>query len=87
MARRQLKKPEGQEQQWRTSAKRMRGEGVFYDEAKSEIIQASLTPTAKTKLKELAKQNKLSVSEYLERWLRGFDQLILPQSSGTNRNA
>ncbi len=78
MARRRIKKPEGQEQQWRTSTKRMRGEGVFYSEAKSETIQAALTPTAKTRLKELAQQNKLSISEYLERWLRGVDELILP---------
>ncbi len=78
---RQIKKPLGQEQQWRTSRKRMRGEGVFYKESKSETVQAALTPTAKARLKELAALNKLSVSEYLERWLRGVDELILPFSS------
>ncbi len=75
---RRLQKPEGQEEQWRVSIKRMRGKGVFYEESKSETIQAALTPTAKARLKELAMLNKLSISEYLERWLRGIKDLILP---------
>jgi DNA-binding TFAR19-related protein (PDSD5 family) len=75
---RRIQKPEGQEQQWRTSTKRMRGEGVFYDEAKSEILQVGLTPTAKERIKQMAALNKLSVSEYLERWIRKIDGLILP---------
>ncbi len=77
---RRIQKPEGQEQQWRTSIKRMRGEGVFYDEAKSETLQVALTPTAKEKIKQKAALNKLSVSEYLERWIREIDGLILPYS-------
>jgi DNA-binding TFAR19-related protein (PDSD5 family) len=76
---RRIQKPEGQTQQWHTARKRMRGEGVFYDEPKSETIQAALTPTAKARLKQLAALNKLSVSEYLERWLREVDGLILPK--------
>jgi DNA-binding TFAR19-related protein (PDSD5 family) len=75
---RRIRKPEGQEQQWRTSVKRMKGEGVFYKELKSETVQAALTPTAKARLRELADLNRLSISEYLERWLRGIKELILP---------
>ncbi len=74
-----IQKPEGQTQQWRTPKKRMRGEGVFYKERKSETVQAALTSTAKVRLKQLAALNKLSVSEYLERWLREVDGLILPK--------
>ena len=76
---RRIKKPEGQADQWRTPQKRMKGEGVFYDEPKSETVKLSLTPTGKAKLKELAALNKLSMSEYLERWLASqTDVLILP---------
>jgi DNA-binding TFAR19-related protein (PDSD5 family) len=76
--RRRIQKPEGQEEQWRTSIKRMRGEGVFYDEPKSETLQVALTPTAKSRIKQLAALNKLSISEYLERWARKIGGLILP---------
>ncbi|MEP0884637.1 hypothetical protein NDI49_24110 [Trichocoleus sp. ST-U3] len=76
---RRIQKPEGQTQQWRTPKKRMRDEGVFYDEKKSQTIQAALTPTSKARLKQLAALNKLSVSEYLERWLREVEGLILPK--------
>jgi DNA-binding TFAR19-related protein (PDSD5 family) len=76
---RRIQKPEGQTQQWCTPIKRVRGKGVFYDEKKSETIQAALTPTAKARLKQLAALNKLSVSEYLERWLKGVEGLILPK--------
>ena len=75
---RRIQKPEGQEEQWRTSEKRMRGKGVFYDEAKSETLQVALTPTAKARIKERAALNKLSISEYLERSARGIGGLILP---------
>ncbi len=73
-----IQKPEAQEKQWRTPKKRMRGQGVFYEERKSETVQAALTPTAKARLKQLAALNKLSVSEYLERWLKRDDDLMLP---------
>ena len=73
-----LKKPEGQAGQWSIPKKRTKGEAVFYDEVKSERLRVILTPTAKEKLKHLASLNKLSMSEYLERWLKGFDGLILP---------
>jgi DNA-binding TFAR19-related protein (PDSD5 family) len=76
--RRRIQKPERQEEQWRTSIKRMRGEGVFYDEPKSETLQVALTPTAKSRIKQLAALNKLSISEYLERWARKIGDLILP---------
>lgn len=76
---RRTKKPEGQAEQWRTPKKRMKGEGVFYDEPKSETVKLSLTPTGKARLKQLAALNKLSMSEYLEQWLLGkTDGLILP---------
>jgi DNA-binding TFAR19-related protein (PDSD5 family) len=74
----QIQKPKAQEKQWRTPKKRMRGQGVFYEERKSETVQAALTPTAKARLKQLAALNKLSVSEYLERWLKRDDDLMLP---------
>jgi hypothetical protein len=76
---RRIKKPEGQAEQWSTPKKRMRGEGVFYDEPKSETVKLALTPTSKARLQQLAKLNKLSMSEYFERWLIGkTDELILP---------
>lgn len=81
-----IKKPEGQAEQWRTPKKRMRGEGVFYDEPKSETVKLALTPTGKARLQQLAALNKLSMSEYFERWLTGKTEgLILPQFTGTNR--
>jgi hypothetical protein len=80
MAKKQrLKKPEGQADQWGTPKKRMRGEGVFYDEPKSETLKISLTPTRKARWRQLAALSKLSVSEYIERWVAGkTDGLILP---------
>ena len=66
---RRIRKPEGQAEQWHTPKKRMRGEGVFYDEPKSETVNLALTPTGKATLKRLAALNKLSMSEYVERWL------------------
>ena len=66
---RRIRKPEGQAEQWHTPKKRMRGEGVFYDEPKSETVNLALTPTGKATLKQLAALNKLSMSEYVERWL------------------
>jgi DNA-binding TFAR19-related protein (PDSD5 family) len=67
---RRIKKPEGQAEQWHTPKKRMRGEGVFYNEPKSETVKLALTPTAKLRLQELAALSKLSMSEMVERWLR-----------------
>jgi hypothetical protein len=76
---RHIKKPEGQADQWRTAKKRMRGEGVFYDEPKSETVKLALTPTSKARLQQLAALNKLSMSEFFERWLKGkSNDLILP---------
>jgi hypothetical protein len=75
---RRIKKPEGQENQWRTPKKRMKGQGVFYAEAKSETVKLALTPSGKTTLKQLAALNKLSMSELIERWLSGTNELILP---------
>lgn len=69
MAEKGSKKPEGQADQWRTPKKRMKNEGVFYKELKSERVKLALTPTGKARLKQLAELNKLSRSEYLERWL------------------
>ena len=71
MAEKCIKKPEGQVEQWRTPKKRMKNEGVFYPEPKSETAKLALTPTAKARLKQLAALNKVSMSEYLERWLTG----------------
>lgn len=73
-----LKKPEGQLEQWSKPIKRMRGEPVFHDQPKSETAKICLTPKAKSRLLELAALNKLSVSEYLERWLTGWKNLKLP---------
>jgi hypothetical protein len=57
----------------------MRGEGVFYNEPKSKTVKLALTPTGKARLQQLAALNKLSMSEYFERWLTGkTDGLILP---------
>jgi hypothetical protein len=76
---RRIRKPEGQADQWHTPKKRMRGEGVFYDEPKSETVNLALTPTGKARLRQLAALNKLSMSEYVERWLAGKTEgLILP---------
>jgi hypothetical protein len=74
-----IKKPEGQAEQWQAPKKRMKGEGVFYEEPKSETAKLSLTPTGKDTLKQLAAVNKLSMSEFLERWLANKTEgLILP---------
>ena len=78
--RKRLKKPEGQAAQWSTPTKRIKGTPVFYKEVKSERLTLIFTPTAKEKLKHLASLNKLSMSEYLERWLKKFDELILPKN-------
>ncbi len=76
---RRIKKPEGQEEQWRTPRKRMKGQGIFYAEPKSETVKLTLTPTGKAKLQKLAELSKLSMSEFLERWLMGeTDGLNLP---------
>jgi len=76
---RRIRKPEGQAEQWHTPKKRMRGEGVFYDEPKSETVKLALTPTGKATLKQLAALNKLSMSEYVERWLISkAEELITP---------
>ncbi|GJD15210.1 hypothetical protein RIVM261_001660 [Rivularia sp. IAM M-261] len=50
--------------------KRTRNIPVFYDQVKKghEIM---LTDTAWNDLKTRAKDKKLSVSEYVERWIRG----------------
>jgi len=79
MAKKRIKKPEGQADQWHTPKKRMKGKGVFYDEPKSETAKLALTPTAKSRLKQLAALNKVSMSEYVERWLTGkTEELKLP---------
>ena len=79
MAKKRIKKPEGQADQWHTPKKRMKGKGVFYDEPKSETAKLALTPTAKARLKQLAALNKVSMSEYVERWLTGkTEELKLP---------
>lgn len=75
---RRIKKPAAQAEQWQTPEKRQRGQGVFYDEPKSERLQIALTPTAKKKLENLANLNELSISELLERWLRGEREIKLP---------
>lgn len=81
---RRIKKPQGQTEQWRTKKKRMRGEGVFYAEPKSETVKLSLTPAGKAKLQFWAAVNQLSMSEYIERWLPGeSDGLTLPFSGKT----
>ena len=76
---RRIRKPEGQAEQWHTPKKRMRGEGVFYDEPKSETVKLALTPTGKARLKQLAAQNKLSMSEYVERWLTSKAEELIPR--------
>ncbi len=52
--------------------KRVRNIPVFYDEVKKghEIL---LTDTVWNELKTRAKNKKLSVSEYVERWVRGIE--------------
>ena len=75
---RRIRKPEGQADQWHTPKKRMRGEGVFYDEPKSETVNLALTPTGKATLKQLAAQNKLSMSEYVERLLISKAEELIP---------
>ncbi len=78
---RRIKKPEGQAEQWRTPKKRMRGEGVFYNEPKSETVKLALTPSSKARLQQLTALNKLSMSELLERWLANKTEgLVLPWS-------
>ena len=67
-----IKKPKNQEEQWRTPQKRMKAEGIFYDEPKSEQINIRVTPTAKKKLVELAESGGLSMAEVVERWLRNL---------------
>ena len=54
--------------------KRVRGEGVLYDQ-KKETITASLTPTGRDGLDALAKSWNLSRSELLERIGRGMLQV------------
>jgi hypothetical protein len=74
-----IKKPEGQEAQWRTPQKREKGKGVFRKEPKSETAKLALTPSSKARLQQLANLNKISMSEYIERWLRcETEELILP---------
>ena len=81
MVKKRIKKPEGQAAQWHTPKKRMRGEGVFYDEPKSETVRLSLTPTGKAGLKQLAGLDKLSMSEYVERWVSSrLKDLNLPST-------
>jgi hypothetical protein len=81
---RRIKKPEAQENQWRTPQKRMKGQGVFYSEPKSETVKLALTPSGKTTLKQLAALNGLSMSELIERWLSGkTDKLMLPIPADT----
>jgi len=75
---RRLKKPEGQADQWSIPKKRVKGEAIFYDELKSVSVKVLLTPTATERFNQLAAQNKLSKSEYLERLFRKVDGLILP---------
>jgi hypothetical protein len=76
---RSIKKPAGQEEQWRIPEKRMRGQGIFYEQPKSETVKLCLTPAGKARLMQLASLSKLSMSEYLERWLMGnSDKLFLP---------
>ncbi len=72
MGKKKIKKPENQQEQWQTSEKRMKNQGVFYEEPKSAKIHIALTPSSKKKLNELAKSAKLSVSEFMERWIRGL---------------
>ncbi len=72
MGKKKIKKPENQQEQWRTPEKRMRNQGVFYTEPKSAKIHVALTPSSKKKLNQLAESAKLSVSEFIERWIRGL---------------
>lgn len=59
--------------------KRVRNIPVFYDEVKKghEIL---LTDTVWNELKTRAKDKKLSVSEYVERWVRETRDSKLPQN-------
>ncbi|MBR8835949.1 MAG: hypothetical protein DSM106950_18495 [Stigonema ocellatum SAG 48.90 = DSM 106950] len=52
--------------------KRIKNQPVFYDEMK-ERHMVVVTPTAWKKLQALAIDADLSVSEYLERMIRGID--------------
>lgn len=47
------------------------GREQFYDEPKKGR-QISLTPTAWQKLKDMAEENKISVSELVERFAKGM---------------
>lgn len=58
--------------------KRVRGEGVLYDQ-KKETITASLTPTGRDGLDAIAKSWNLSRSELLERIGRGMLQVSAVQ--------
>jgi hypothetical protein len=61
--------PVNQQEQFSIPKKRVKGEGVFYDERKKQISM-SLTPTALTRLDIIAEEAGLSRSEFLERVLR-----------------
>lgn len=49
--------------------KRIKNQPVFYSELK-ESHRIYLTPTAWSKIQKIAKENNLSVSEYIEKWIR-----------------
>ncbi|MBO3462290.1 hypothetical protein G7B40_003535 [Aetokthonos hydrillicola Thurmond2011] len=49
--------------------KRLRNQPALYSEIK-EHHKIYLTPTSWNKIKELSKERGLSVSEYIEQWIR-----------------
>jgi hypothetical protein len=52
----------------------------FYDELKSTSLTTRLTPTAKQRLREIARDYDLSVSELLEKIARNEFELIRKSS-------
>ena len=63
------KKPEFSKRVLDKKKRANRGEALYYDEVK-EKLNLTLTPTAKKLLGELAKKNKLSRSEWIERVIK-----------------
>ncbi len=53
----------------RKGKKRLRNQPIFYDEIK-KVHGISLTDSSWVRLQQLAKQKGLSISEFIERWVR-----------------
>lgn len=64
------KKRSTQRKQGHKDKKCERGKPLYYEELKGRL-SLSLTPTAKQSLEDMAAQEKCSISELLERWVRG----------------